>query len=201
MAIAFSFERVLSEALTDADDVQAVMALTSSASAALGICCETVELEMRDVASIDLSMFRRCQLASACTYVRRYRCGDLVWLRTCVGLGVVILRLPMRVCFRARSNLHCMLGAAFVSEPPDRLERRDDGIDSTFENSLWLHLANVVFSHGIAYCRKARASKINQCADVSTGMTRTCCCGGKYVGVTLLCTLWWACCSRNRSEF
>ena len=78
VAIAFSFERVLSEALTDADDVQAVMALTSSASAARGMCCETAEVEMRDVASIDLSMFRRCQLASACTYVRRYRCGDLV---------------------------------------------------------------------------------------------------------------------------
>ena len=72
VAIAFSVERVLSEALTDADDVQAVMALTSSASAARGVGCETAEVEMRDVANIDLSMFRRCQLASARTYVSRY---------------------------------------------------------------------------------------------------------------------------------
>ena len=60
VAIAFSFERVLSEALTDADDVQAVMALTSSASAALGICCETVEVEMRDVLSVQTVPARKC---------------------------------------------------------------------------------------------------------------------------------------------
>ena len=152
-------ERVLSEELDDVDDFQAVMANTSSASAARGGRCETAEVEMRDVANIDLSMFRRCQHARVFTYIRRYRCGDLVRMRTYVGLGVVILCVPMRVCFRARSNLHCTVGAEWVSEPPDRLERREDGVDSTFENALWLHLANVAFSHGIAYCKKARDSK------------------------------------------
>ena len=65
MAIAFArVERVLPK---DADMLEAILATTSSASAARGNRREKDDVVMTEIANIDLNMFRRCQRASVLT--------------------------------------------------------------------------------------------------------------------------------------